>query len=289
MGNDGGSMLPNLIVIGAMKAGTTSLHHYLSLHPEIAMSGEKELNFFIAERNWSKGPAWYCSHFPLERVKGTVVRGESSPLYTAHPTFAGVPERMRQVVPDARLIYVVRDPVERMISHYVHAYAARTEHREIEEALACLDGDNVYLSRSQYHMQLSRYLRFYAPASILVIACEDLYVRRAETMRRVFRFLGVDDAFTSRGFASVRHRSSQQRRKTRIGDLIARKGGDRLLGHLPAAVRWHAQRLLYLPLSRKVARPPLSARTRERLGEALKEDVSSLRALTGCQFPDWSV
>jgi hypothetical protein len=68
-------VLPNLIIIGAPKCGTTSLHHYLSLHPQISMSREKELNFFIAERNWSKGIAWYAAQFAADNK----VRGEASP------------------------------------------------------------------------------------------------------------------------------------------------------------------------------------------------------------------
>ena len=90
-------MLPNLIVIGAAKCGTTSLHEYLDAHPEIAMSREKELYFFIEEKNWNKGLAWYESNFdPHARV-----RGESSPGYTVFPLYQGVPERMAAIVPNA--------------------------------------------------------------------------------------------------------------------------------------------------------------------------------------------
>ena len=108
--------LPNLIIIGAQKCGTTSLHYYLNLHPQILMSREKELNFFITERNWSKGVDWYRSQF----VEKAEIYGESSPNYTDYIRFGGVPERMYSVVPDARLIYILRDPIERIVSHYVH-------------------------------------------------------------------------------------------------------------------------------------------------------------------------
>ena len=83
-------MLPNLVVIGAQKCGTSGLHYQLSLHPEIWMSRPKELNFFIEERNWSRGQDWYRHCFDA-RAK---VRGESSPNYTAYPQHLGVPERM---------------------------------------------------------------------------------------------------------------------------------------------------------------------------------------------------
>ncbi len=84
--------LPNLIVIGGLKCGTTSLHHYLNLHPEIGMSRPKELNFFVEELNWELGADWYRGHFPAD----VAVRGETSPHYTNRPRFEGVAERMRR-------------------------------------------------------------------------------------------------------------------------------------------------------------------------------------------------
>src|SRR5262245_43211435 len=105
-------MLPNLIVIGAGKCGTTSLHLYLGLHPEISMTQQKELNFFVAELNWRRGLGWYEEQFR----EGTPVRGESSVAYSEYPQRQGVPERMAALVPDVNIVYCVRDPFERMVS-----------------------------------------------------------------------------------------------------------------------------------------------------------------------------
>src|ERR671915_544163 len=98
-------MLPNLIVIGAMKSGTTSLHNYLSLHPEIFMTEVKEPSFFTLEGNWWRGREWYEAQFPV----AAKIRGESSPDYTKHPRHAGAPERMHAMIPDAKLVYLLRD------------------------------------------------------------------------------------------------------------------------------------------------------------------------------------
>src|SRR5687768_10052815 len=109
--------LPNLIVIGAMKCGTTALHEALALHPDIVMSQPKELNFFFAPDhgngswelgNWHRGLDWYCSHWPAQAL----VRGESSPGYTS-PSHPEAAERMATVIPDARLLCLVRDPLIR--------------------------------------------------------------------------------------------------------------------------------------------------------------------------------
>lgn len=102
-------MLPNLVVIGGMKCGTSSLHYYLSLHPQISMSEPKELSFFA--ENWPRGRDWYEAHFPEDLP----IRGESSPNYMKHPAFPGVPERMVSLVPDAKLVYLVRDPIARIV------------------------------------------------------------------------------------------------------------------------------------------------------------------------------
>ncbi|MBW1859792.1 MAG: sulfotransferase domain-containing protein, partial [Deltaproteobacteria bacterium] len=121
--------------IGALKCGTTSLHYYLGLHPEISMSREKELYFFVKECNWYKGVDWYKSHFSGQ----SRIYGECTPIYTAYPVYRGVAERMHGVVPGAKLIYVVRDPIDRLVSHYVHACEMGREDRGIEGALSILE------------------------------------------------------------------------------------------------------------------------------------------------------
>jgi hypothetical protein len=163
--------LPNLVVIGAQKCGTSGLHYILGTHPEISMSSPKELNFFIGERNWSRGVEWYREHFDPEAA----VRGESSPNYTTYPHHLGIPERMHGVVPDAKLIFLVRDPLERIAAHWVHNYAKRRERGELRETL--LHPNTTYVLRSKYHAQLRQFLNFYALSQVLVIDQADLRLR----------------------------------------------------------------------------------------------------------------
>lgn len=168
-------LLPNLIVIGAMKCGTTALHRYLDLHPDVAMSEPKELNFFIGpERlaegceppawlagNWHRGLEWYARQF-----RPAPVRGEASPGYTS-PSSPEAPERMARVLPGARLVYAVRDPVERAVSQYLHHRADGTERRPIEEAL--LDPSSQYVERGLYHARLEPYLKRFPPRADLYL------------------------------------------------------------------------------------------------------------------------
>lgn len=182
--------LPNLIVIGAMKCATTALHRYLDVHPDVAMSEPKELNFFCGPPewltgNWHRGVEWYAAQFRPEAP----VRGEAS------PSFPEAAERMAQVVPEVRLVYMVRDPIERAVSQYLHHRAEGTERRPIEEAL--LDRASQYLQRSCYYARLEPYLACFPREQIFICAQEDLLARRRVTLRGLYRFAGVEDSFWS--------------------------------------------------------------------------------------------
>lgn len=269
-------MLPNLIVIGAMKSGTSSLHNYLDLHPQISMSSPKELDFFVHEKNWPKGVAWYESHF----TDGARIRGESSPNYTKCHFFGGVPKRMHSIVPEAKLIYVLRDPVERIVSHYVHNIAARWDSRRFPDAVR----ENIdYVSCSKYYMQLEKYLDYFSRPHILIIASEDLHKRRRQTLREVFRFLDVDDTFYNEGFSDVLHESSAKRRKTKAGWLLARMPGRKAISSLFPFASHFASILS----KREIKRPVLSAELRQELIDALSDDVELLKEYTGSDFEHW--
>ena len=276
-----GGALPNLVVIGAQKCGTSGLHYQLGLHPEIWMSSPKELNFFIEERNWPRGPDWYRSCFDA-RAK---VRGESSPNYTAYPQHLGVPERMHSVVPDAKLVYVVRDPLERIAAHWVHNYAKRREKGDLAETLTHPNAS--YVVRSQYHMQLQRFLAHYPLERILVIEQEELRSAPHETLRRVFEFTGVDPGFTDPRFGAQRHRTSRKTRASRLAVRLERLSGSRARRVVPKNL-WLA---LDKKLSRRrpIERPDVRAALGPEVLRTLREDAEQLRALTGRRFARWSI
>ena len=205
-------MLPNLIIIGAMKAGTSSLHYYLSLHPEIEMSKIKELDFFIKEKRFNKGLNWYKSHF----TNRSNIRGESSPNYTKYPLFKDVAKRMYSIVPQAKLIYILRDPVERILSEYIHFHCHHGERRNINKALK--DPKNAeWINNSKYYMQLEQYLKNYDMKNILILTTEELRENRIYTLKSVFKFLNVDENFTAKKFNIERHVSKEKKALNAIG------------------------------------------------------------------------
>jgi hypothetical protein len=276
--------LPNLIIIGGLKCGTTSLHHYLSLHPEIAMSRPKELNFFVAELNWPLGRDWYAGHFE----GGVPVRGESSPHYTNRPSFDGVPERMRDVLGgDVRVIYVVRDPIDRMLSHYLHNVGGGYDDRPLTDALS--DPGSSYVARSRYFFQLEPYLEAFGAERIAVVSREELKDDRLGTMRRAFEFLEVDPTFSSEQFereweTGVAKGGSRFRIMDRAVRLPGLRAIDRNFDRLPESLRWLAERMIHDPDAGEAPKPELPKPLREELVERFRDDVARLEDFAGRSF-----
>ncbi len=276
--------LPNLIIIGGLKCGTTSLHHYLNLHPEIAMSRPKELNFFVAELNWPLGTDWYAGHFD----RTAPVRGESSPHYTNRPSFGGVAERMRDVLGDeVRLIYVVRDPIDRMLSHYLHNVGGGYDDRSLADALT--DPASSYVSRSRYFFQLEPYIEAFGGERVEIVSREGLKADRPATMRRAFGFLGVDPGFTSERFereweTGVAKAGSRFRLMDRAVRLPGLRAIDRNFDRLPESLRWLVERLIHDPRAGEAPKPELPGSLRARLVELFREDVARLEDFAGRSF-----
>ena len=276
--------LPNLIIIGGLKCGTTSLHHYLNLHPEIAMSRPKELNFFVSELNWPLGRDWYAGHFdPSARI-----RGESSPHYTNRPSFNGVPGRMRELLgSDVRLVYVVRDPIDRMLSHYLHNVGGGYEDRSLADALA--DPESSYVARSRYFFQVDPYLEEFGAERVQIVGREELKADRPGTMRRTFEFLGVDPNFTSEQFereweTGVAKTGSRFRLMDRAVRLPGLRTIDRNFDRLPESLRWLAERVVHDPDRGEVAKPEVPDSLRRHLVELFRDDTAELERLAGRSF-----
>ena len=273
-------MLPTFVIIGAMKCGTTSLHHYLAEHPEVCMPSIKETNFFVEQLNYGRGLAWYQSLFSREAK----ACGEASPAYSSTRIYAGIPERMHALLPQARLIYMVRDPIDRMVSQYKHAFACGLEHRTLNATLeAELDerGQRRYLKTSQYYQNLLPYLDRYPLERILVLPAEDLHQERQTTLRRVFEFIGVDPDFESPAFERLWHPSDAKftRRKNVFNMLLPR-------GLLNRLKRWK-----WNPAFRPLPPPQsqLDPALKSRIIHRLAPETDQFRRLTGQAFPGWCV
>jgi hypothetical protein len=285
--------LPTFFIIGAAKAGTTSLHYYLDQHPQIQMSAVKEPHFFAGPENGIP--------FPPERI-GSLdeyerlfdpafeVRGEASPSYTNAPRRQGVPERIEELVPDARFVYLVRDPIERTVSHHRHAVASGGERRSLRKALEEIADPHSYLAcHSLYARQLELYLRRFPEERVMVVDQAELLSNREATLRSVFAFLAVDDDFTSERFeAELWVTSGRRVSPPGQATFIARTIAPRTRW-VPPPVRKHARRMYERAFWPPLETDPLSDDSRLLLEELYAEDVERLRALTGKPFSSWSL
>lgn len=277
----GGGALPNVIVIGAQKCGTSGMHFYLGLHPEIWTSSPKELNFFVAERNWPRGVEWYRSRFHADYP----VRVEASPNYTAYPMNKGVPERMAEVVPDARLIFIVRDPIDRIAAHWIHNYSHGRHQGELETILS---PKTSYIDRSRYAMQLERFLEHFPREQFHFIENEDLRRNRADALRAAFEFVGADPGYTNPRFAVERHRSTRKTRLTPLGERVNKRWSAQERHSKLSRKAWVFARG-YWPLGARIERPAIREAIPDDVIEMLREDARRLTELTGLDVGRWSI
>jgi hypothetical protein len=196
---------PTFVVLGAMKSGTTSLHRYLGSHRDVFVPELKEIEFFSEEDRWRRGVEWYERLF--EPGASAKARGEVSTGYTKFPRYPESAARLQAVVPDARLVYLVREPIDRMRSHYVHNVLQGIERRPIDDALT---SEANYAHTSSYATQMARYLEHFDREQLLVVFAEQLRVDRASTMATVFRFIGVDDSISDDVRATLRERLASE-------------------------------------------------------------------------------
>jgi hypothetical protein len=279
------SMLPTFLVIGTMKGGTTSLYNYLRDHPQVFMSTTKELHYFVAEKNLSRGNGWYERNF---RDAGDAVAvGEASPDYTKYPIYQGVPQRIAETMPGVKLIYVLRDPVERIRSHYLHDVARGRERRPIGEVVP---GNVHYLAPSRYALQIDRYLEHFPREQLLVLTSEDLRTDRRATMRRVHEFIGVDADWS----APVQEREFNGIASKAAPGLLVRAarnvpGASRLRLLAPRQVMAVERLLRTSKRPVDVQAGTISDELRRRLVDELAPDLERLRSHMGDGFEAWGL
>ena len=182
--------LPDFVIIGAQKGGTSFLYHLLTLHPLVEPAARKELHFFDNPELFDHGAEWYRRCFPRLNSKDgqRSMTGEATPYYLFDPPVA---KRMAQIVPQARLIALLRNPIDRAYSHYQMQVKRGTEPRTFEEAIE--QQHSSYMSRGIYVDQLLRWFEFFGKEQMLILKSEDFFARPVETLKFVLTFLDLPD------------------------------------------------------------------------------------------------
>ena len=301
--------LPNFLIIGAMKSGTTSLYHYLKQHPQVYMSSIKEPNFFALEGsdldfNGAEGreriQRWvrqesvtnieeYLALF--RRAANETAIGEASPLYLYSPE---APYRIRHYVPEAKLIAILRNPVERAYSAFL--YMTRDGREPLGEFSQALQAEESrirdhwewiwhYRHLGFYYTQLRRYFDVFDKNQIKVYLYEDLRADLPSVVRDIFRFLEVDESFVPD--TSLRLNVSGTPKNGLLPRLIFRRNPVKaaLRPLFPQVLRQRISESLrsqYL-----VEAPPLAPEVRRELLEAYRDDVLKLETLIGRDLSGW--
>jgi len=273
-----------------MKAGTTSLFHYLQAHPQVFMSPLKEVDFFVDELNWGRGLGWYRRQFRGANPSHRAI-GEASTSYTKFPEFRAVPERIAAHLPEARLIYVLRDPIERIRSHYQHRVLTGAEQAPIDHAVLA---DERYVNCSRYAMQIEHYLEVFPRERLLLVTSEDLRSARLRTMRQIYRFIDVDPDSVPATIDREYYRTEERARYPRQAWWIRRT----LKRYVPAGKRMKELVDFVLPAtfgrgggSTDAGMPPsmVSERLRAQLVDLLRDDVARLRTYMPDGFEGWGI
>ncbi len=273
--------LPNFMIIGAMKSGTTGLYTHLAAHPHISMSREKETDFFIAERNYSRGLRWYQAQF-----HEAPFRGEASPNYTKRDIFPGVAARIKAQCPDIKLIYVVRDPVDRLLSQYRHTWTMGRSQIPPDE-LMHTDEYTHLLNTSRYAFQIEDYLNHFLKEQIMVVDFADLKETLHETVQSICTFIGADSAMLP-AHSEV---ANSHREVAKIPTPLLRFSRSKIGRALNTRLGEGAKSLIKSLLAKKKsAQPPeFTPEQVKKITDDLREDATRFRQLSGLQFPHWKV
>lgn len=267
-------MLPDFIVIGAMKAGTTSLFGYLRTHPQVFLPWRKEIHFFSHDDNWEKGVHWYEDQFagasPDQRI------GEASPSYSKRHLFPDASDRLAKVLPTARIIYLVRDPITRLQSMYLDMLYYGGERRSLSQAVR---SDDDYILTSSYGWQLEPYVERFGRERILVETSDQLRADPNAVLQRVFGFIGVDEMPPAEPIES--NLSETKRIPNRLGRRLQRvRPSDRAD---PPTLR---DRLLTRQSSLRAA--ALRPQLRTELEDVFGEDLRRLQQLVEVDLSAWN-
>ncbi len=284
---------PNLFIIGAMKAGTTSLHYYLNNHDSVFMCEPKEPGFFVEELNHDKGEDWYLSLF--EEANDAAIIGESSTHYSKYPNHKNVAKRIADFAPDARLVYVMRDPVERALSQYwfsIDASAKRPVndiYMEKRPILTAFKEDNSYVDFSDYALQLNQYLEHFPLDKIYTLTFESLIAQPANETNKLLRWLGVTGDIDSDIFEKSWNATSKNIEQIKGFGLLQKLRTNAVWNaispHVPKSFRKMGASMAIGDTKKE---PGEEERAVEYLKPLLQARTKELSNILGREFPEWT-
>ncbi|MBX2959494.1 MAG: sulfotransferase domain-containing protein [Flavobacteriales bacterium] len=271
--------LPNLLIIGAMKAGTSSLHDYLSLHPDIYMSTPKEIHYYADADYLTKTKEWYTSFFKTDKK----IAGTTPQSYTKchNKYYQHIPERIFKDTPDVKMIYIVRDPIKRYQSHIKESHFG-----DPKEDIRYSESIDHYIKTSMYYMQINEYLKYFKLEQIHVLSLEDLATNKLTELNKIFLFLGVKELTNEQLFNFKANEFSNQNIPSSIRTSYLFRLGNKILPGISRKIASRFAKYYYKKLEKRYE---LSDERLTELTSKLRDDVEQFRRLTGKEFKEWSI
>jgi hypothetical protein len=298
----GAGRLPDFLLIGAMKAGSTTLWNLLSQHPGIFLCTPKEPQFFSRDERYAEGLGAYARRFAGARPEQRA--GEASTCYSRWPHYGDVPARIAQALPNAKLVYLLRHPVERAYSHYGH----RMEERAVRGSGPLLSFEQALreipeiADASDYWTQIQRFLAHYDRGALHVLTLDDLRGRPEPTWQALTRFLGVEPLPVPREQIDVANASGSRVARGALRRLLQRArsapGLAALIDRVPQSARRSARGWIDRPeLARVLMRgrvrqhraqlSPLTPEARAALLARLDASTRALEEFLGRDLSEW--
>jgi len=301
MGEKRDMVLPNFIVVGAAKCGTTSLHLYLSEHPEVFMTEKKEIHFFLSANpvwgTWNRGLEWYSSLF--EGGKEYPLKGEASPGYTVEGHTQDVASKIREVIPNAKLIYLIREPISRTKSHFLEFFFAGYLPKDIllDDIISNQGHDDrphalyykEFVYTSLYNRQLSLLLECHELDNIFIATQEQFQAQPKTVLSDLFNFLGVEPTFVPESL-NVRLNVSGEKRKKVIDPLRFISSSPfyrKLSENIPNQLKDKYRKLISKEVDVSKL-TELSIRNEKHLQELFKLDIQKFEAVTNLDISSWT-
>jgi len=268
--------LPDFIVMGAMKCGTSTLYEQLAAQPGVFMSTPKEPNFFSDDDVFARGVDWYQSLFAAA-ARDQII-GEASTHYTKLPTYPMACERLIEAIPNARLIYLMRHPIDRLVSHYIHDWTMGEAPATIDDAVY---STSPYVDYGRYHFQLAPYISHFGRENILPMFLERMNAAPAAELERAARFLGHEGAVAWQNDLGAQNISRNRIRRIPFHDQLIDSNAATALRHalVSKSLRnWIRGRL------QMRSRPTLSADKHATLTAIFDQDLERLGELMGAEL-----
>jgi hypothetical protein len=260
---------PHFIIIGAMKCATSTLHEQLARQPGIFMTTPKEPYFFSNDEVWSRGMKWYESLFA--GAPAGALCGESSTHYTKLPTYPCTVQRMKEHLrQDVKFIYIMRHPVDRLVSQYIHEWTERVISCPIDEAI---DRHPELIAYSRYAMQLRPFIEAFGREAILPVFFDRLSAEPQQELERVCRFIGYEGTPVWDDRVGEQNASSQRLRQSAWRDALVNMPGLREVRRrfVPKVAREWVKRFWMMK-----QRPELSPANKSRLRRIFNQDLAIL-------------